>query len=133
MNAQVVLDWPDKGESEPFALEYQAAYTRGKTADGSVNYFCGPLNSLGFLDSVMYTTMTDCTLLQVADLLVGATRELVDCALEKRSDSFGLDMARLVKEKYYGFPSNIFGRGINVPSGNIRFRTSIRDFLSTSF
>jgi len=131
-SAQVVLDWPDKGEAEPFSREYAAAYIQGKSRAG-VTYYCGPLNNLGFLDSVMYTTMVNSTLLQFTDLVVGATRELVDCAIGKRTECLGLDLARILRSKYYGAPNEIFGRGINVPSGNGRFRTSLRNFLSANF
>ena len=132
LHAQVVLDWPEKGDTEPFSREYTSAYLHGKSST-STPYFCGPLSGHGFLDSVMFTTMTHCTLLQFADLVLGATREVVDCALGKRQEAFGLDMARVVKGKFHGAPAHLFGRGINVPSGNTRLRTCLRDYLAQTF
>lgn len=49
--AQVVLDWPDGGNSQPFDAEYSAAFNLGKTKCGAIKYQCGPLNTLNFVDS----------------------------------------------------------------------------------
>lgn len=48
---QVVLDWPDRGDSKPFDSEYASAYNAGRTKGGNVPYHSGPLSVLGFMDS----------------------------------------------------------------------------------
>jgi hypothetical protein len=118
--AHVILDWPDKGISTPFDSEYACAYGRGKTTDGSVTYKCGKLSSLGFADSVMFTNMHHSTLLQVADLVVGATREFLECCLEKKQGGQGLDCLQLIRERFRGAPGEIVGRGLIIPSGNAK-------------
>jgi len=127
-NAGVVLDWPDGGDSEPFDVEYASAYRRGKSKDG-VSYISGPLHALQFSDGVSYVRSNHSTLMQFADLVVGATRELIECALGKKQDAFGIDMLNAIKGQLRGAPNNIFGRGINVPSGNAKLRTAVRDAI----
>jgi len=131
-HAQVMLDWPDKHDSEPFTLEYQHAYARGRSSGGQ-EYYCGALQSIGFLDSVAYTTMVNSTLLQFADLVVGATREVVNCALGKGKEGLGVNLSKSIKHRYYGAPTEIFGRGINVASRNERLKAQLRDYLKATF
>lgn len=127
-NASVVLDWPDGGDSEPFDSEYVPAYKSGKSKDG-IGYISGALRELRFSDSVSYVRANHSTLMQFADLVLGATRELAECALGKKDDAFGVDMLRLLRTRLRGAPNDIFGRGINVPSGNVRLRTAVRDAI----
>lgn len=123
--AQVVLDWPDKGISKPFDSEYAYAYGRGKTSNG-IPYQCRKLSSLGFSDSVMFTHMQYCQMLQIADLVVGASREFLECCLGKKEGGQGLDCLRTVRDKFRGAPGNIVGRGLVVSSGNTKFQSSVR-------
>jgi hypothetical protein len=123
--AEVILDWPDKGEPRPFDMEYAAAYNKGTTRAG-IKYHSGTLEPQMFLDSVCYTNMNHSTLLQFADLVVGATREFVECALGKKEHGFGVDMLTTVRKHLRGYPGCITGRGISVASANRTFKESIR-------
>lgn len=125
-SAQVVLDWPDKGLSKPFDSEYAAAYRGGSTTDKNVTYRCGKLSNLGFSDSVFFANMHHSTMLQVADLVVGATREFLECCLGKKAGGQGLDCLKLVRGKFRGAPDNIVGRGLIIPSGNSAFLGSVK-------
>ena len=126
---QIILDWPDAGNRTPFDTEYSYAYDRGETPD-NVTYHCGPLKDLGFSDSVYYTNMNHSTLLQAADLVVGATREVIECCLGKREGGQGLECIKLVKNNYRGAPDNVVGRGLTVPTGNQEFRNCIVNGLN---
>lgn len=126
---QVVLDWPDRGDSKPFDSEYVSAYNAGYTRGGNVPYHSGPLSGLGFVDSPMYTNMRHSTLLQFADLVLGATRELIECGTGKKETGFGVDFSKLLAKKYRGYPNKIFGRGISVASGNSEFRWTIKAYI----
>ena len=128
--AQVVLDWPDRSESKPFDAEYTSAFNRGVTAAGNVEYRCGKLADLRFLDSATYANMYHSTLLQTADLVVGATREVIECCLGKKESGQGVDCARIVRDKYRGAPK-ILGYGISVSSGNVGFRDAVSNSLPT--
>lgn len=128
---QVVLDWPDKGISKPFDAEYSSAYNYGKTHDGSVSYHSGPLNKLGFSDSTVYANMHHSTLLQLADLIIGASREMIECAIGKKSTGFGVDMAKIVASHYRGYKGRIYGRGISVASGDPAFKGAVKAYVNT--
>jgi hypothetical protein len=127
-HAQVILDWPDRSESKPFDAEYSSAFNRGVTAAGNVEYRCGRLSELRFLDSATYANMYHSTLLQAADLVVGATREVIECCLGKKESGQGVDCARIVRDKYRGAP-NTLGYGISVSSGNVGFRNAVKESL----
>lgn len=129
---QIILDWPDQGDSSPFDMEYASAYKAGVTKDGNVPYHSGALKDLGFMDSVVYTNMKHSTILQFADLVVGASREFIECAIGKKETGFGLDMAKLVAKKYRGHEQKaIFGRGISIASGDVGFRKQVKEYIIT--
>jgi hypothetical protein len=128
--ATVVLDWPERGDSRPFDREYVAAYVHGTSTDRDVKYHSGPLKQINFSDSVTYAHMRHSTILQFADLIVGATREFVECAMGKRVDAFGLQLLRIVGKKFRGAPDHILGRGVIVSSGNDRLSKSVGDAIS---
>jgi len=131
IRAEVILDWPDKKDSSPFDIEYANAYTKGETYDHKEKYFSGSLENLNFLDTPVFANMNHSTLLQFADLIVGATREFVECCIGKKSAGFGVDMLKLVKHCFRGSPNNIYGRGLSVASNSSAFRDGIKDGLKT--
>jgi hypothetical protein len=114
----VVLDWPEKADPKPFNFEYACAYVNGKTSNEKVEYSCGKLSALGFADSAVFTSMRHSTILQAADLVVGATREFIECSLEKKGPGQGVECLKIIKAKFRGAPDNIIGRGISISSGN---------------
>lgn len=128
--AQVILDWPDRGDSKPFDLEYRTAYNEGKTGERNVSYHSGPLIDLGFEDCAHYVNVHHSTLLQFADLVLGANRELIECAIGKKSSGFGVDFCKKIKTKYMGYPRYIVGRGLSVASGRSEFRRDIRSYVN---
>lgn len=130
-HAQVVLDWPDRSQAKPFDSEYSSAFNRGVTCAGDVEYHCGALSALRFLDSATYANMHHSTLLQAADLVVGATREVVECCLGKKESGQGVDCAQIVRDKFRGAPRNIVGYGMSVSSGNVRFREAVKSSFSS--
>jgi len=128
-SVQVILDWPDKKDPKPFDSEYRAAFAEGKTAERKVSYHSGPLSSLNFYDCPAYVSMQHCTLLQFADLVLGANRELVECALGKKSTGFGVDFCKELRENYHGYPTNIVGHGMSVSSRRSAFRACVKDYV----
>jgi len=129
-SAQVILDWPDRGDSKPFDLEYRTAYNEGKTGERDVSYHSGPLAPLGFDDCAAYVNMHHSTLLQFADLVLGANRELIECAIGKKSSGLGVDFCKIIKSRYRGYPANIVGRGISLASGRAAFRHDVREYVN---
>ena len=132
LRAEVILDWPDKKDSSPFDIEYESAYSRGTTYDYHEPYFSGPLKDLNFLDTPVFASMNNSTLLQFADLVVGATREFVECCIGKKPGGFGLDMLKHVKHHFRCSSSNeIYGRGLSVASRSDVFKDNIKEGLNT--
>ena len=123
-SCEVVLDWPDKGDPQPFCREYAAAFKDAKTTEGHP-YHSGPLSGLGFTDTPMFQNMENSSLLQLADLVVGAVREYIEYSLGKRSDGLGVDLTREMKHLFYGAPKNICGWGL-VVAGASEFRHKIK-------
>ena len=133
--AEVVLDWPDGGDSTPFDMEYASAYSKGvsrnKGRDGKpVPYLCGSLNKLGFADAIYYSHMRHSTLLQFADLVTGALRDMINCANGKQQPGLGLEVLKVVKTKIRGPPGKIVGRGISIHGGTKKLENAVRDFVS---
>jgi len=123
--AMVVLDWPDKGKPQPFNSEYMSAFNFGKTQFSGIGYHCGALKQLRFADSALFSNMHHCTLLQAADLVVGATRELIECCIEKKESGQGVDCIRIAKNNFRGAPDKVVGRGLSVSTGNAKFKSQI--------
>lgn len=128
-HVQIVLDWPDKNDSMPFDTEYASAYNDGFSRDRGLKYMSGPLKNIGFLDSPAYATMHHSTLLQFADLVVGATRGLLKCATEEIAPDFSTDMSKIISGKYRGYPNQIHGRGIVVGSRDSKFVGQIKTYI----
>jgi len=113
-SAEVILDWPDKNKRSLFDLEYRSAYQKGISAVYGSGYISGPLKSLDFSDSVLFTGTDQCSLLQISDLIVGATRELVEEALGQRRNSLGASLLKLIRGRFCGAPSMVIGRGLSI-------------------
>jgi hypothetical protein len=132
IRCQAILDWPENGDSTPFDQEYASAYREGRTPDRAVTYRSGALRDLAFADSVGYANMRHTTLLQVADLVVGATREFLECALKKREASLGLALCKLVAPRFRGYErGRVFGYGIT-GAGEDGFRAQLREFVDSN-
>jgi len=128
--AEVILDWPDGKDPTPFNKEYRWAYMKGRSKD-NVSYFSGPLKDLNFHDSVVFTTMLHSTLLQLSDMVVGATRDFIKNSIGKSDDQFGIDMLKLFLPKFVGYPKDILGRGLNINSGASKVKDKIDNALKT--
>lgn len=128
---EVVLDWPDKADRRPFDDEYETAYWSGTNADQHVTYICGPLKNHAFLDAPFYASMNNCALLQLSDLVVGASKDFLEVAIGKRDDAFGVDMLRIVVHKFRGFPDRILSYGLSVaPASDTEFCDKIKKAIA---
>lgn len=123
---EIILDWPDGGESKPYDIEYASAYNSGKTTDG-INYHSGTLNSLNFSDSPVYSRMPHNTLLQLADLVVGATREFIHHSISEERKGHGVDLLKRLCHKFRGYPDHVVGRGIVINSRAQNIRSCVSE------
>lgn len=124
--AEVILDWPDGGNSKPYDSEYSCAYNYGRTIDG-IEYHSGQLEKLNFNDSAVYTRMPHSTLLQFSDLILGATREMIHHAIDEKKSGHGVKLLGYVANKFRGYPNHVVGRGISINSRAADMNKKISD------
>lgn len=114
---QVILDWPEGSEPNPFDKEYYYAYNRGHNSS-EIEYYCGKLCDLSFDKTLYYARCNHSNILQLADIILGATRHWIETELENREYSIGKELAEMFFPKFYSYQGKILGYGINVASNN---------------
>lgn len=124
---QIVLDWPDSNNPKPFNREYFKAYHNGRSSM-NIDYFSGPLKDIGFGDSLYFSKSTHCTMLQFADLVIGASKDYILKNLHEIDNSLGFDLTEMIKCKFNGFPNKIVEYGMNYAPKGKNY-----DLLKTSF
>lgn len=123
---EVILDWPDGGESKPYDIEYMSAYNYGKTCD-NLKYLSGPLKDLNFGDSPAFCRMPHNTMLQFADLVLGATREFVQHAIDEDKKGHGIKLLGSIADKFRGYPDKVVGRGISIDGQSSDIRRAVAE------
>ncbi|MHA1329892.1 MAG: hypothetical protein ACTSR2_02335 [Candidatus Hodarchaeales archaeon] len=111
---EVTLDWPESNDRTPFVKEYCSGWESG--CSGSVEYFCGPLCNLGFEQGPIFALMELNVGIQMADLIVGITREFIEFSMGKRSkNDFGVGQFFNILEKFWkSNKGKILGYGISL-------------------
>jgi len=125
---QVILDWPEGNFSKPFDKEYFYAYNKGKNSDGQA-YYCRPLSKIGFDQTLYFARCNHSNLLQLTDIILGATRDWIETELQEREYSIGKELSKLFLPKFYGYPSNILGRGINISANNSTLKNQLKKII----
>lgn len=125
---QCILDWPEGHDSKPYDKEYYYAYNRGKNSDNQ-EYFCGPLKELHFDQTLYYARCHHSNMLQLADIIMGSTRDWMETELQGRTYSIGKELTALFFPKLYGYPKKILGYGINVSSRNHKFKSFLKAII----
>lgn len=126
---QVILDWPEGHNSKPFDKEYYYAYNRG-TNSNKQDYISGALNKIGFDQTLYFARCNHSNLLQLTDIVLGATRDWIETEFQGRDYSIGKELTELFMPKFYGYPKNILGYGINVSSGNSELKRQLRKLIN---
>jgi hypothetical protein len=116
--SQLLMDWPESSNRDPFISEYLHAWKYGKASPklSNVQYYSGPLRALNFSSSI-YFGITDCDcLLQLADIAIGAFRSFIDYSMEKVDvNNFGVQAFKKVMKSISGWSSNYgIGTGISI-------------------
>jgi hypothetical protein len=96
---QCVLDWPPDNDSKPFDRGYYQLLHFGK-ASSPKPAMCGPLERLGFSHSLHFTRSNHSPLMQLADLVLGATRDHIECKLQGRESSVGTEAVEIFYDHY---------------------------------
>lgn len=127
--AEVVLDWPSDGERRMFDDEYANAHCTGKTRETGWTYLAGALRKSGFHDAPFYSSMIRSTSLQVADLIVGATRDFLGSAIRQTEPGFGTEMLQLVRSRFVGAPDRIPTHGLVVAPPRSKERQRVEEAI----
>ncbi|MCF8222309.1 MAG: DUF3800 domain-containing protein [Bacteroidales bacterium] len=123
-----IIDWPADNNPTPFNREYYRAFYNGKSQN-NIDYICGPLQEIGFHESVVFAKCTHSTMLQLSDILVGCLKEFLISNFKKK-ESLGKELFAKLIPKLYGYP-NVFSYGINISKQNMDFRNKVKEILSS--
>jgi hypothetical protein len=96
---QIVLDWPPDNDSKPFDRGYYKLFHSGRTSSG-VSANCGKLESLGLSHSLHFTRANHSPQMQLADLVLGATRDHIECKIHGRESSVGTEAVEIFYDHY---------------------------------
>lgn len=124
----IVLDWPDKGERGPFDDQYRFAFNFGES--GGFKYSSGPLANCCFRDSIFFSAMTSTEMLQLADQVVGVSKDNVQAALDESKNPVGVSYRQSLMQILRGYPKKIPGYGVIAYSARSGFRASINEYFS---
>jgi hypothetical protein len=129
----VLLDWPERHDRSPFTAEYYTGWRHGRSGpEGkAVKYQCGALADLAFSPAPSFAGIEFEPRLQLADLVVGATREFINFSLGKaKEDSFGVQRFKSLIPHLYQAPGRqMLGRGMTVSPPNSDFSTAVLNSL----
>jgi hypothetical protein len=129
LEVQVILDWPEGSKRWLFVNEYYTGWRDGTsvTDQETVQYFCGPLNTLRFRPSLLFGITDPDERLQLADLVVGAGRSFVNFCLGNCTENdFGVQRFVSIApslDRAAGW--KCFGHGITVAPANSPFSEAI--------
>lgn len=104
-NWQCVLDWPPDNDTRPFDTAYYRLFHFGQGASTTPAH-CGPLEKLGFSHSLHFTKSNHSPLMQLADLVLGATRDHIECVVQGRNSCVGSEAV----DVFYNHYRNLNGR-----------------------
>jgi hypothetical protein len=123
----VLLDWPDRSDRTPFMDEYYAGWRHGHSAASeAVKYKCGTLAGLEFAPAPTFTGTEFEPRLQIADLVVGVTREFVNFALGKAPKaSFGVQTFKTLIPNFYQDEGRVLGYGVTASPTHSDFSGAI--------
>lgn len=105
--ADVIIDWPQKDNKKLYEEEYRTAFYFGRSAKYGCSYKCGPLRNLGFNESLFFSSTTECSVLQIADLIAGAFKDILKQGLEDKDSKTGNEFIQKIKYKLLGAPNNL--------------------------
>lgn len=126
---QAILDWPEGNDSKPYDKEYYYAYNRGTNSEGQ-EYYSGALKSLNFDQTLYYARCHHSNMLQLADIIMGSTRDWMETELQRRDYSVGKELTTLFSPKLYGYPKRVLGYGINISSRNREFKEFLKNTVA---
>lgn len=125
---QCVLDWPPDGNPKPFDSAYYRLHHNGLDSTGNKIY-AGPLSALGFSPSLYYTRCNHSPLLQLSDLIVGATKDHIEANLQGRASCVGSEFINALLSRFRERNGVIDGYGVVASSGNHQLKSVITNLF----
>lgn len=114
---QCVLDWPPDNNSKPFDSGYYRLFHTGK-ASSPAAAICGPLENLGFSHSLHFTRTNHSPLMQLADLVLGATRDHIECRMQGRESSVGTEAVEIFYDHFRNQNGEVPRYGVIASTGS---------------
>ncbi|MBY8964600.1 MULTISPECIES: DUF3800 domain-containing protein [Pseudomonadota] len=114
---QCVLDWPPDNDSKPFDRGYYRLFHFGK-ASSPRPALSGPLELLGFSHSLHFTRANHSPLMQFADLVLGATRDHIECKIQGRDSSVGTEAVEIFYDHYRNHKGTVPRYGVIASTSN---------------
>lgn len=127
-NWQCVLDWPPDNNSKPFDRGYYKLFHFGK-ASSPKPAICGSLDGLGFSHSLHFTRSNHSPLMQLADLVLGATRDHIECKIQGRESSVGSEAVNIFYDHYRNLSGNVPRYGVIASTSNVSLGKHISEIF----
>lgn len=121
---QCVLDWPPDGNSKPFDAGYYRLYHYGKASSPRPS-ICGPLEKLGFSHSLHFTRCNHSPMMQFADLILGATKDHIECQVQGRGSCVGTEAVELFYNHFRNLNGEIPKYGVIASTGNASLSATV--------
>lgn len=128
-NWQCVLDWPPDNDTKPFDRGYYQLFHFGK-ASSPLPAICGPLEGRGFSHSLHFTRANHSPLMQLADLVLGATRDHIECRMQGRTSSVGSEAVDIFYDHYRNLNGNVPRYGVIASTSSKNLVTQINKIFS---
>jgi hypothetical protein len=128
-NVILVSDWPRQGVDKTLMDTYIGGYHYGTGINTGQSYFSGALKELRFSDSLFHGSTLHSGPLQIADLVVGVSREFLNWALKGYKAKIAQQFFLPIVSQFYCNPQNneINGYGFKLAKNRIHLDHKIKE------
>lgn len=126
---QCVLDWPPSNDTKPFDRGYYKLFHYGQ-ASSPKPALCGPLEKLGFSHSLHFTRANHSPLIQLTDLVLGATRSHIECQMQGRASGVGSEAVEIFYDHFRNKDGVIPRYGVAASTGSVKLAARIKRAFS---
>ena len=123
-----VIDWPPDNDTKPFDRGYYRLFHFGQGASPNAA-LCGPLEKVGFSHSLHYSRANHSPLLQLADLILGAIRDHVECRLQGRGSCVGTECVEIFYDHFRNKRGTVPRYGVSVSTRNQSLANQVNEIF----
>lgn len=131
VNFEISLDWPSRNDTFPYTDAYKKAYYYGKDSGG--NFEFQELSSSNFNDTVSFRKTEYSRALQIADMIIGSSREFFKSILHEADNPSENLFIKHLLPKFKGYPDQVFGTGIILSPASSRFRRTLEKYITKEY